>query len=621
MKAARYYLLSVAVSFSLIMAHPAMFSSGVHARSKWGGSSSYRSGWSKSGSYSKPSRSVWGKRSGGGIFGTSKREISATGYSKPSGKRSVSGRSATTGYSKPGSRSTAQTGRFSGGSSFDGKLRETARKKQAGSALKTYTSRQAGSEKRRPSNGYSKPGREQATQFGGRKASSRRGLSSGYSKPGDRSARGKERFSGSGSFDRKMSEAAGKDRAKRSLSSYRKEQTTSRERTDYRASQPGAGGGGSVDDVIRQMRRALSTQKSRKPPTARGETAASRKKFSEGYSRWSSRPKPRDGKFAGGSAFDGRSLENSRKERSKRSLAAYKAEQEKFKKGKTDRFRPEAYSDNRVYQKVGADRGFSYKDHYDHRDRYWRDRGYRYPSRMFGGRSSFGLWDAAFLYGLLHYANRPNAAAFAYHHQNDPGYRQWRLQANEQAKQDPEMRKQLAELDKQVASMGAQGVQVNPAYLPEGVPPEIAVSAAALAAKSKKKPVLRLATGQQGGIYYEFGKLMKKAVEDLDVEVMVTAGSVENIDLLEAGKADAALVQSDVLAKMPQKRTEQGRALQRGNPVDRQPKVRYQERKGYRREKARHLCGPQGIRNRGHMGRTVRTGQGVPGNSHQECRL
>ena len=110
MKAARYYLLSVAVSFSLIMAHPAMFSSGVHARSKWGGSSSYRSGWSKSGSYSKPSRSVWGKRSGGGIFGTSKREISATGYSKPSGKRSVSGRSATTGYSKPGSRSTAQTG-------------------------------------------------------------------------------------------------------------------------------------------------------------------------------------------------------------------------------------------------------------------------------------------------------------------------------------------------------------------------------------------------------------------------------------------------------------------------------------------------------------------------------
>ena len=169
--------------------------------------------------------------------------------------------------------------------------------------------------------------------------------------------------------------------------------------------------------------------------------------------------------------------------------------------------------------------------------------------------------------------------------------------------------------------MGAQGVQVNPAYLPEGVPPEIAVSAAALAAKSKKKPVLRLATGQQGGIYYEFGKLMKKAVEDLDVEVMVTAGSVENIDLLEAGKADAALVQSDVLAKMPQKRTEQAVLYNEAIQLIANRKSGIKSVKDIDAKKARHLCGPQGIRNRGHMGRTVRTGQGVPGNSHQECRL
>lgn len=565
MKTARYYFLTLAVSFSLIVAYPGFFSSESHARSKWGKSGSYRSSWSKSGSYSKPSRSVWGKRSGGGIFGTSKRKTSTSGYAKPAGKVRSSGKGAAAGYSKPGSRSGTQKGRFFGGSSFDGKLTESAKKQRAKGSLSTYKTRQAGStgsgagrlDARRSSGGYGKPGDRKASTFGARRATGTSRASSGYAKPGTGSSARKDKFGGGSAFDRRVSETTGKTRAKRSLSTYKRKQTETRDRADYRTSRPGSADRGSVDDVIRRMQRARAATGSQKAAATRAGGGKSGTKFSGGYSGWSTRARPQEGKFGGGGAFDRKSIEGSRKQRAKSSLEAYKAEQNKFKKGKTETFRPEAYSNNRVYQRAGANRGFSYKDHYDRRDRYWRDRGYSYPSRMFGGRSSFGLWDAAFLYGLLHYANRPNAAAFAYHHQNDPGYQQWRLQANEQAKSDPEMRKQLAELDRQAAAMRAQGVKVNPAYLPEGVPPEMAVSAAALAAKSKTKPVLRLATGQQGGIYYEFGKLMKKAAKDLDVEVIVTAGSVENIELLQDGKADAALVQSDVLTKMPQKKTEQ----------------------------------------------------------------
>lgn len=62
--------------------------------------------------------------------------------------------------------------------------------------------------------------------------------------------------------------------------------------------------------------------------------------------------------------------------------------------------------------------------------------------------------------------------------------------------------------------------------------------------------MLRLATGGQRGVYLPLGEGIKAAIERTDprvrVETLPTTGSLANIDLLEAGRADLALVQNDV---------------------------------------------------------------------------
>ncbi|MFH1117414.1 MAG: TAXI family TRAP transporter solute-binding subunit [Pseudomonadota bacterium] len=572
--------LSVAVSLSLVAAYPAMFSSEVDARSRSGG---YSKGWSSSGSYSKPSQSVWGQRSGGGIFGTSQTKTSVSGYSKPVpgttakpvpdakssagySKPGATGLGGTgfqpaspektppPGYSKPGSSAADQGGRFTGGSALDQKIADKLRKDKAKSSLSTYDADRAGTAARgegasTPSGGYAKPGAGRSSTAGAQQDRPGASSASGYAKPGEGDGTAAGTFSGGSKFDRSVSEGAAKERAKRSLSGYQGEKSSST-------------GPRPVDDVIGKIDRAHAQPRdSRGRFTSRAKTEAGETKSSDDSSGTLSRKRSAAaagvGGAAVGSAFDRQVIENSRKQRSKDSLAAYQAEQSKFKKSGTQDFDDRKYADNPIYGKAGANPGFSHQDHYRQRDDYWRNQGVGHSSRMYGGPSSFGLWDAAFLYGMLSLANRPNSAAFAYHHQNDPGYLQWRRQAEEQAKTDGELRKQLAEMDKQVAAMKAQGVKVDPAYLPDGVPPELAVSSAVLAAKSKKKSVLRLATGQRGGMYYEFGRLLKKAAGDLDVEVIITEGSLENVDLLRNGKADAALVQSDLLTKIPDKETEQ----------------------------------------------------------------
>ena len=84
--------------------------------------------------------------------------------------------------------------------------------------------------------------------------------------------------------------------------------------------------------------------------------------------------------------------------------------------------------------------------------------------------------------------------------------------------------------------MKGQGVKPDSGYLPEGVPANMAISAEAMAAKTKQKPKLRFATGPKGAIYYEVGEMLKKAVPDIEVQVIETTGSVENIELLKSAR-------------------------------------------------------------------------------------
>lgn len=385
---------------------------------------------------------------------------------------------------------------------------------------------------------YSKPSRDvwgRRSGGGVFGSSPNHSTAEGYSKPSAPSDRPGEKFAPGGKFDGGPSKEIQEKDAKDSLEAYRARQTKTQEQGSRRSQVKRSQDGDS---------KSASKQTSTSEPR------------SEGYVKPIPQPETRIHKFGRDTAFDRRAIEKTRKEKAKASLDAYKAECAKFKQQKP-KLDADRYADHPVYQQTKPRPGFSYEDYYRRRADHWGQEGLELPNQMYKGPPSFGIWDAALLYGILQLATKPDRAAFAYHHQNDPGYKEWRRHVEDQAAVDPDIRRELEELDKQLEIIKGKNIEPDSGYLPTGVPANIAISPEALAAKSRQKPKLRFATGPKGAIYYEAGEMLKKAAPDIEVEVIVTAGSVENIELLRSGRADAALIQSDVLTKLPQEKTEQ----------------------------------------------------------------
>jgi TRAP transporter TAXI family solute receptor len=166
---------------------------------------------------------------------------------------------------------------------------------------------------------------------------------------------------------------------------------------------------------------------------------------------------------------------------------------------------------------------------------------------MVGSSPSFGIFNSLFLFWMLDHITNKNVAATAYNHSNDPGFQKWRQEVETLAKDNEELRGKLSEMDRQIKSL--EGTPKDPSYLPPGVPVEAALAPTIFGAThSGDKPLLRLATGQPGGWYNKFAALFEKQLEGLEVRVIPTSGSLDNMKLLSSGAADMALVQSDVLA-------------------------------------------------------------------------
>ena len=90
------------------------------------------------------------------------------------------------------------------------------------------------------------------------------------------------------------------------------------------------------------------------------------------------------------------------------------------------------------------------------------------------GQGSFGLWSGVFLGFLLNNLSRAGATDFFHNRQDDPGYREWRAEAERQAQNDAELRQRLDELDRRLAERRDE--PRNPNYLPPDVPPEVAMA-------------------------------------------------------------------------------------------------------------------------------------------------
>lgn len=128
---------------------------------------------------------------------------------------------------------------------------------------------------------------------------------------------------------------------------------------------------------------------------------------------------------------------------------------------------------------------------------YFANNGWSQPAYAQGG--SFGAWDAVFMWTMLSNLNRPGNAEFFRNQQDDPGYRQWRAEAERLSAQNADVRRQLNELDRQVS--GRQAEPRDPAYLPPGVPREVALAAPVTqrAQPSARAPSVTEASSEGGG--------------------------------------------------------------------------------------------------------------------------
>lgn len=99
----------------------------------------------------------------------------------------------------------------------------------------------------------------------------------------------------------------------------------------------------------------------------------------------------------------------------------------------------------------------------------WRPPAYAAP---YMGRS-FGIWDAAMLWFLFSTLNQPSHAAFFHDNAGDPGYREWRAEADRIAATDPEVKTQLAKLDVEMNAMEARGVAREPGRLPDDLQSDV----------------------------------------------------------------------------------------------------------------------------------------------------
>ncbi len=104
---------------------------------------------------------------------------------------------------------------------------------------------------------------------------------------------------------------------------------------------------------------------------------------------------------------------------------------------------------------------------------WYTDRGWS-PQGFPGMQRSFGLWDGVFLSFLLSNLGRAGSTDFFHNHRDDPGYRDFRAEAESRAQADPEIRRQLDELDRRLAER--QDQPRDPNYLPPDVPPEVATA-------------------------------------------------------------------------------------------------------------------------------------------------
>ena len=190
-----------------------------------------------------------------------------------------------------------------------------------------------------------------------------------------------------------------------------------------------------------------------------------------------------------------------------------------------------------IYRNASRNSNQTRNDYWQRRDNFYG--GWNTPNYVYMGAPRYGMFDGLFLGYMLGHAFTPHYSAFAYHHQRDPGMKQWMEEMEQQAADNAELRVQLASLQAEIAKL--DGTPIDPSYLPPGVDPDMVMAPEIVQTLA---PTFRLCTARPEGNYHRFAEIVQQSAgSGVLVELINTKGSMENLRLLEERKCDGAYVQ------------------------------------------------------------------------------
>lgn len=189
-----------------------------------------------------------------------------------------------------------------------------------------------------------------------------------------------------------------------------------------------------------------------------------------------------------------------------------------------------------------VDSGWSSNDYWRRRDDFYR----RYNYAPSYSSPNYGMYAATFLGGYLlgdALSSNSQAAQFMYHHADDPGVQAWLTETTERAASDADLKARLDSLNRQVEALKTQGLPKDPAFVPKDVEPDLMVSPEVVASI---KPKVRVCVGALSGNYAFAANVWKTHLESvMDITIVPTAGSLEELDKITRNECDVAIVQRD----------------------------------------------------------------------------
>lgn len=171
------------------------------------------------------------------------------------------------------------------------------------------------------------------------------------------------------------------------------------------------------------------------------------------------------------------------KENAKESLHSYNAERAKFRTPENAGAGGSTGSSN---SGVLGRTTYNPDTYIERRGTFYRNSGYTQPGYIYRSYPRFGVWDAMFMWFMLDNITRPHYSQMYYHHQNDPGFQQWRKEAEKMSGENQELKQKLATLDQEVARL--KGQPVDPSYAPPGVDTDLLMDKGALDELKGGKP-------------------------------------------------------------------------------------------------------------------------------------